>query len=184
MAIFSRRHQISPYTNASTLTYIQNKTLSDSNDPILKIQGVGWIQRKAIGAASLTLTIKQYDDDAGKTHLDMEGKPSGGPAQLEQRILDWDVESDVNHPLFGKGKARSKWVKKEGITDEYLSKGWEDGIDEFIIMQTTLDSGSVTTLVHGFEVVDGKRHYVRHVVVVKGSETAKVRMVYDYAGST
>ncbi|ROV89856.1 hypothetical protein VMCG_09504 [Cytospora schulzeri] len=160
-----------------------NKTLSDSNDPILKIQGVGWIQRKAIGAASLTLTLKQYVDEAGKTHLDMEGKPSGGPAQVEQRTLDWDVESEVNHPLFGKGKARSKWVKKDEITDEYLAKGWEDGSDELILMQTTLDAGSITTLVHGFETVDGKRHYVRHVVVIKGSETAKVRMVYDYAGS-
>ncbi|ROV90542.1 hypothetical protein VSDG_07461 [Cytospora chrysosperma] len=160
-----------------------NKTLSDSNDPILKIQGVGWIQRKAIGAASLTLTLKQYVDEAGKTHLDMEGKPSAGPAQLEQRTLDWDVESEVNHPLFGKGKARAKWVKKEEVTDEYLAKGWEDGSDELIMMQTTLDAGSISTLVHGFELVDGNRHYVRHVVVIKGSETAKVRMVYDYVGS-
>lgn len=113
----------------------------------------------------------------------MEGKPSGGPSQLEQRVLDWEVESDVNHPLFGKGKARSKWAKKEDITDEYLANGWEDGLDEFILTQTTLDAGSTSTLVHGFEVVDGQRRYTRHVVVVKGDETAKVRMVYDYLGS-
>lgn len=32
----------------------------------------------------------------------------------------------------------------------------------------------------GFEKVDGKRYHVRHVVVRKGDQVKKARLVYDY----
>ncbi|PSR97662.1 LCCL domain-containing protein [Coniella lustricola] len=164
-----------------------NKSLSDDNDPILKIQGIGWIQRKAISAANLELTIKTYEQD-GTTHLDTAIKPSLGPPSTEERVLDWATEIEVKHPLFGNGKAQAKWIKVSELqsgehADEFLASGWESGTDELIIMQNTLDSGAVTKLVHGFEVIKGERYYVRHVLCKKGSEVAKVKLVYDYAGS-
>lgn len=162
-------------------TQPQNKTLSDDNDPVLKIQGVGWIQRKAISAASLELSIKMYEE-GGVTHLDTGIKPSLGPPSSEERVLDWVTEAEVKHPLFGNGKAQGKWAKVDELDDEFLSKGWEDGTAELVLIQNTMDSGVVTTLVHGFEVVKGERHYVRHVVCKKGSEVAKVKLVYDYIG--
>ena len=34
---------------------IQNKTLSNPSDPLLAIQGMGWLTRKAIGMATVTV---------------------------------------------------------------------------------------------------------------------------------
>lgn len=36
--------------------------------------------------------------------------------------------------------------------------------------------------VWGFEVIDEKRRYVRHVVVRKGDDWKQARLVYDYQG--
>ena len=36
--------------------------------------------------------------------------------------------------------------------------------------------------VWGFENVEGKRHFVRHVVVRKGSQVERARLVYDWVG--
>lgn len=173
---------ISHHTN----THLQNKSLSDDNDPVLKIQNVGFIQRKAIGAANLELTIKLYEDD-GATHFDTAIKPSLGPASSEARVLRWDDETEVKHPLFGNGRARARWASPadpEVAADEFLAGGWEEGTEELILMENTMDSGVVTKLVHGFEVVKGERHYVRHIVSKnKKGETAKVRLVYNYEGA-
>lgn len=154
---------------------------------MLKIQNVGFIQRKAIGAANLELTIKLHEGADGATHFDTGIKPSLGPASTEERVLRWDESADVKHPLFGNGKARAKWASPsddEVAADEFLSKGWEAGTTELILMENTMDSGVVTKLVHGFEAVGGERHYVRHVVSKnKKGETAKVRLVYNYEGA-
>lgn len=139
--------------------------------------------RKGISKANLELVIKQYVDDSGITHLDTEVKPSMGPAQKEERILDWEHVSEANHPLFGNGKARCKWVKLDEVSDEFLSTGWEEGTTEVILMQNDMESGCNTTLIHGFEIMGGKRHYVRHVVCKKGKDEAKVKLVYDYLGT-
>lgn len=150
---------------------------------------MGFIQRKAICAASLELTIKLHEGADGATHLDTTIKPSLGPAQNEERVLRWEDEVEVKHPLFGNGKARSRWARLDdpevAAADEFLAQGWEEGTEELILMENTLDSGVVTRLAHGFEVVKGERHYVRHVVSKnKKGETAKVRVVYNYEGSS
>lgn len=165
----------------------QNKSLSDDNEPVLKIQNVGFIQRKAIGAANLELTIKLHEGADGATHFDTGIKPSLGPASTEERVLRWEEEVEVKHPLFGNGKARARWAgldDPEVAADEFLAGGWEEGTEELILMENTMDSGVVTRLAHGFEVVKGERHYVRHVVSKnKKGETAKVRLVYNYEGA-
>lgn len=148
------------------------------------IQKVGWIQRKAIAAASLELTIKIHEGPDGVTRFDTGIKPSIGPQSTEERFLDWDKVVDFNHPLFGKGKNRTKWVKLSELDDEFLSTGWETGTDELILAQNELESGITTKLVHGFEAVGGERYYVRHVLSKnKKGEEAKVRLVYNYEGA-
>lgn len=118
------------------------------------------------------------------TRFDTGIKPSLGPASTEERYLSWDKEVDVKHPLFGNGKARGKWTKLSEIDDDFLAKGWEDGTEELILMENTMDSGVVTKLVHGFEIVKGERHYVRHISSKnKKGEVATVRLVYNYEGA-
>lgn len=75
-------------------------------------------------------------------------------------------------------------AKVSELDEEFLSKGWEDGTEEVILTQNELDSGIVTRLVHGFEIVSGERYYVRHVLAKnKKGEEAKVRLVYSYEGT-
>lgn len=145
---------------------------------------MGFIQRKAIGAANLELAIRLFTDADGVTHFDTDIKPSLGPASTEERVLDWDKETEMRHLLFGNGKARAKWVKASELDDEFLTTGWEEGSEELILMENTMDSGVSTKLVHGFELVKGERRYVRHIVSKnKKGEVAKVRLVYNYEGA-
>lgn len=175
--------QDNPYVVQQANSIQQNKSLSDDQEPILIIQKVGWIQRKAIGAATIELTIKIHELD-GTTRFDTAIKPSIGPQSTEERFLDWARVVDIKHPLFGTGKNRTKWVKMAELDDAFLATGWEDGSDELILAQNDMDSGIVTKLVHGFEIVGGERHYVRHVLSKnKKGEEAKVRLVYNYEGS-
>ena len=46
----------------------------------------------------------------------------------------------------------------------------------------SLGNGWTADQVWGFEEVDGKRHYVRHVVARKGDDWKQARLVYDYKG--
>ena len=39
---------------------IQNKTLSNPSDPLLAIQGMGWLTRKAIGMATVTVRLTNH----------------------------------------------------------------------------------------------------------------------------
>ncbi|KAI1437638.1 hypothetical protein GGR50DRAFT_692153 [Xylaria sp. CBS 124048] len=41
-----------------------NKSLSDSTDPALTLQGVSWLIRKGIGAATIAITVKEYVEES------------------------------------------------------------------------------------------------------------------------
>ena len=67
--IASRPQQLLQTNKKKADTSLQNLQLSDSYDSILKIQGVNWLTRKVLNVGSITMTIKQYTDEAGLTHL-------------------------------------------------------------------------------------------------------------------
>lgn len=171
-----------PKTNAR----LQNSTLSESSDAILKMQGVNWLTRKVIGMATITLTMDQCIDEATKDILlDIESQPSGGmPASQEKRVLNWQPV-ELNHPLFGNIRGKSRQVKVSELEDAYLSSGWEDGTENLYHFNTEhLDKkGVVTQQVLGFAVIDGVRRQVRRVLITGPSERLEVRLVYDYIGA-
>lgn len=163
-------------------TWVMNKSLSDSADPALALQGVGWLTRKAIGLATVTLHVKEYVDDDGKTHVDIQQTATGGvKGTAENRTLD-DTFREHSDWLFGNVKGRTGWVtSKDGITDEYLRKGWEDAQTEFVVGYVeSLDRGWTATQVWGFQEVNGERRYARNIVVAKGEERVEMRLVYDF----
>lgn len=160
----------------------QNKSLSDSADPALALQGVGWLTRKAIGLATVTLHIKEYVDEAGVTHVDIQQTATGGvKGTAENRTLD-DTFREHSDWLFGSVKGRTGWVaSKAEIADEFLQKGWEDGQSEFVVGYVeSLDNGWTARQVWGFQVVNGERRHARNIVVAKGSERVEMRLVYDF----
>jgi hypothetical protein len=175
----------------------QNKTLSDNPEPVLALQGVGWLTRKAIGVATVNLEIKQYDgppsppstSETPATHVDIEQTLSAGlTGSTEKRCLDTTFREHTDW-LFGHVRGQSKWVKPDEIEDEFLKTGWEegdseavgpDGASHILSYVESLDREWIATQIWGFQVVEGERRYARNVVVTKGEERVAIRMVYDF----
>ncbi|KAI0175971.1 hypothetical protein GGR52DRAFT_338771 [Hypoxylon sp. FL1284] len=126
--------------------WVLNKTLSDSVDPALSLQGVGWLVRKAIGAATITLHVKQYQGPPSPTAAS-ETKPAGGDdvthvdiqqvatagvkGTAENRCLD-DAFRDHSDWLFGHVRGRTRWVGPADVAalvaegGEARTWGWVD----------------------------------------------------------
>lgn len=167
-------------------TWVMNKTLSDSADPALALQGVGWLTRKAIGLATVTLHTKEYVDEQGVTHIDIQQTATGGvKGTTEDRTLD-DTFREHTDWLFGHVKGRTGWVgSREGLggdgKDGFLTDGWEDGQAEWIESNVeSLDRGWKVIQVWGFRIVNGERRYARNTVLTKGAERVELRLVYDF----
>lgn len=159
---------------------------------------MGWLVRKAIGAATVTITVKQYADaETGTTRIDIEQSASGLSSTNENRALDWSVR-DHKDWLFGAVKGQSKFVsradlaalvaapdgeaRREGWADsDFLALDWEDGGDgQYVLTHVVADAGWFATQAWGFQDVGGERRYVRNVVVAKGDKFENFKMVYDF----
>ncbi|KAH8882117.1 hypothetical protein GQ53DRAFT_461699 [Thozetella sp. PMI_491] len=175
-----------------------NKSLSDSPEPALALQGIGWLTRKAIGLASVTLNTKQYTgppnapaDASGApvVHIDIEQTATGNlKGTTENRCVDgtWREHSDW---LFGSVRGRTIWIKAEAIEDPFLAGNWLEGDEEAAgpegethIMShvESLDNGWTAVQIWGFQTVNGERRYARNLVISKGSDKVTFRMVYDW----
>jgi hypothetical protein len=91
---------------------------------------MGWLTRKAVGLATVTLLIKQYTDDTGTIHIDIEQIATGGlKGTTELRQLNGQEGRHTDH-LFGDLTGKSTWVKLSEVTDDFLKEGWEDSDGE------------------------------------------------------
>lgn len=143
---------------------------------------MGWLTRKAIGLATVTLHVKEYVDESGVTHVDIQQTATGGvKGTAENRTLD-NTFREHSDWLFGSVKGRTGWVASKGeIADEFLREGWEDSQAEFVVGYVeSLDRGWTATQVWGFQEVNGERRYARNIVVAKGDERVEMRLVYDF----
>ncbi|KAL2843562.1 hypothetical protein BJX68DRAFT_154849 [Aspergillus pseudodeflectus] len=119
-----------------------DKTLSENMDGILRLQGVGWLTRKGIGAASQTLhftSAVETPPSSSETtvHITMRQTLTGGiPGSTEERYMDW-VERERSNHIYGDTQSRSRLIK--GVRDaegavrpdvEIQSKPGNDAIEE------------------------------------------------------
>ncbi|KAL4933205.1 uncharacterized protein BDV17DRAFT_286883 [Aspergillus undulatus] len=111
-------------------------------------QGVSWLTRKAIGAATLTLhftsTVKPHqpesasptgdDDHEGKVaYLTMRQTLTGGiPGSTEERVMDWLERGRSNH-VYGDVLSRSRFVR--GV------RGDDGGMRPDIQVQSKTEAG-------------------------------------------
>lgn len=104
----------------------QNKTLSDPTEPALALQGVGWMTRKAIGLATVTLDVKQHLAPPSPpstatdpvTHIDIDQTVTGGiQGNAERRCLDWEARAHSDW-LFGSVRGQTKFVSGADV------QGW------------------------------------------------------------
>jgi hypothetical protein len=158
-------------------------------DPALSLQGIGWLTRKAIGAATVTLHATHYTDDEGKVHVDIDQTVTGGlKGTSEKRCLDNEFR-DHKDWMFGHVKGQSKYIAAEEVSDEFLKKGWLEGEEEkkgpngeshILSYVESYDAGWTARQIWGFQTVEGERRYCRNIVVTKGAEKVEMRLVYDY----
>lgn len=147
--------------------------------------------RKAIGLATITLHIKQYVDESGLSHIDIEQVATGGiKGTSEHRLLDWTAREHEDH-IFGKLQGKNRWVSLDDIEDDFLKEGWLTGDEEKggpageLLVESLadqLDKKWTANQIWGFAVIDGERRYTRHVKVTKGDKVLKINMVYDWQG--
>ncbi|KAJ6189663.1 hypothetical protein N7519_004571 [Penicillium mononematosum] len=89
-----------------------DSTHSNPTDPILTLQGMGWVMRKALSYATVTIYVKQYADseNAALIHIDSQQVITGGiQGTKEERKLDWEAREHVDH-IFGKLQGRSRLI--------------------------------------------------------------------------
>ncbi|KAF2009632.1 hypothetical protein BU24DRAFT_497220 [Aaosphaeria arxii CBS 175.79] len=188
-----------------------NKKLSGSTDPLLSLQGVNWVIRKAIGVTTITLDVSSYVQD-DVLRIDIEQTSSSGMSgTTEKRVLDWSPQPQEDH-IFGKCTVRTRLV--EGIQQDgktipaleqqtpvsnekvasflkglSLADGPSDGYlageeDIFVhFFVRHLEKDWTAEQIWGFEMIDDDRHWVRRVVVanVEG-DFHEARLVYDFLG--
>lgn len=182
----------------------QNKSLSDAFDPVLSLQGIGWLTRKALGAATITQHLQETpttgEDNAPTINIKIDQFITGGlKGSVENRILDWHYREHTDW-LFGTVKGRSRYStlqkvqeegKNEGANDEdikYLADGWLKETENSEVVESFVDNdGNKWTAwqVWGFAEIGGERKLTRRFVVRKKGkeEVIKVRLVYDYLGA-
>jgi hypothetical protein len=166
--------------------------LSDDPDEVLALQGVSWLKRKAIQYATVYLDCKQYTSEDGKTHIDIDQTATGGiKGSTELRTLDWNERSHSDN-TFGDVVGKSRWVAQGSPEwaelDEYHKEGWLDekvgpeGQEYVQSFTVNEERGWTANMIWGMAEVDGKRYYVRRIVVSRGDKTLRIRLVYDYQG--
>ncbi len=178
----------------------QNKSLSDAFDPILSLQGIGWLTRKALGAATITQHLTHTaPTDSIPAQINIDQTVTGGlKGTTEKRTLDWQWRGHSDW-LFGTLQGRSRYTtlkelgeegKGKGVVEEdarFLVEGWAEESEKGEVMESFVDnegSGWTGWQVWGFAEVEGGRRFVRRVVVRRKDreEVKRVRLVYDYAG--
>ncbi|OBT74916.1 hypothetical protein VF21_06038 [Pseudogymnoascus sp. 05NY08] len=171
--------------------WVLNKSLSDETEPVLSLQGVGWLKRKAIGLATITLSISEKVED-GLTIIDIESTGTGGiQGTAEHRELNWSERAHEDH-VFGSLTGQTKWLDNKGADwdalDSFQKEGWLDervgpnGEPHILTTAVSKTNGWTAIQVWGFTELNGVRYYTRKVVITKGSEVLKVRIFYDFAG--
>ncbi|KAL0254409.1 hypothetical protein SLS55_009884 [Diplodia seriata] len=170
----------------------QNKGDSDDTDAILSLQGVGWFLRKTIGIATITLNFKQYKDESGVEHIDIDQLISPGvQGTREERALNWEWR-DHRDFVFGQVKGRTRRVTLTDIPDDedgrFMKEGWDESITQNNELIETYvenqDKGWTANQTWGFELKDGVRRYARHVIVKDktGKKILRIKLYYDYSG--
>ncbi|CAI7571469.1 unnamed protein product [Penicillium glandicola] len=132
-----------------------DSTHSNPTDPLLALQGMGWVMRKAISYATVTIFVHQYADteNASLIHIDSQQVITGGiQGTKEERKLDWEEREHVDH-IFGKLQGRSRYIG--------AAKSEDGAVHPVIEIQTKVGSPEADAKVQKFLIgetlIDGSK---------------------------
>ncbi|KAJ5477858.1 hypothetical protein N7530_003367 [Penicillium desertorum] len=132
-----------------------DSTHSNPTDPILTLQGMGWVMRKALSYATVTIYVKQYADSENPSliRIDAQQVITGGiQGTKEERRLDWEVREHVDH-IFGKLQGRSRHIAG--------AKSEDGAVRPVIEIQTNVGSpeedAKVQKFLTGETLIDGSK---------------------------
>ncbi|KAF1941607.1 hypothetical protein EJ02DRAFT_434642 [Clathrospora elynae] len=184
--------------------WLMNRSLSDAIDPVLSLQGIGWLTRKAIGAATVTQHIRQStktgENGQTATEICIDQFLTGGlKGNNETFTLDWHYRGHSDW-IFGNVQGRSRLStlakllgesKGKGFVEEdanHLAEGWLKETEEGEIIEAFADNdGGKWTgwQVWGFADVGGERKLTRRFAVRRKDkdQVVRIRLVYDYLGA-
>jgi hypothetical protein len=188
---------------SSETKLLQNKAISDNIDPVLSLQGVGWLLRKALGVATVTQSLRQNftTGQDGKTvaQITIDQFVTGGlKGTTENRILDWQYRGHSDW-LFGTLQGKSRYTtlktivednKGKGVVEEdskFLSEGWLKETEESEVVESFVDNEDAKWTgwqIWGFTEKDGERRLARSFAIRRKdkNEVVRVRLFYDWAG--
>lgn len=160
-----------------------NKDLSDDFAPVLALQGVNVLVRKAVGVASVQLKITQESPDV--LHMENTATAASIPGTSEDYTLDFEWRTS-HDPFFGDVQGRSRWITQQEAKENGANGDWSEDDSAGKLIQAVgkkPDDAWTATHLLGFENVGGERRHTRRVKVVsRDGEEVVVRMVYDYTG--
>ncbi|RPA81351.1 hypothetical protein BJ508DRAFT_361927 [Ascobolus immersus RN42] len=166
-------------------TWVMNKTLSDSVDEILSLQGVGWILRKTITSATVTLTAKHITNAEGVEEINIDQTLTGGiKGTTENRVLDWTPREHTDY-IFGTVSSKSRRIPlADKASDAFFSTGWTEDVSADGVINTeavNTAAGWTAEQVWGFSSEKGgERRHTRKVRITKGDKTLEKVLVYDW----
>ena len=116
-----------------------NKDLSTDPSPVLELQGVGALVRKAASHAPISLDVRQKEE-SGTTQIFIDQSTAASiPAINEEWILDWQ-DREQKDAILGKVKSKSRWRKKGEISQGWLTEGLEeDEVVEALVVSQESD---------------------------------------------
>ncbi|KAI1106676.1 hypothetical protein F4804DRAFT_300153 [Jackrogersella minutella] len=159
--------------------WVLNKSLSDSVEPALALQGVGWLIRKTINTTTVNLHVKQYQgaptapstapEGTVVTRVDIEQVATAGiSGTTENRCLDF-VFREHSDWLFGRVQGRSRWIGAAELKalvspgGEALEKKWASS--DFVARDWLEDDAEKAG-------PDGETHILNHVESLDNGWTA------------
>jgi len=181
--------------------YVLDKSLSDSTEPLFELQGIPWVVRKAMKLGTPTLLIKQYADEKGTVHIDVNLTAAAGIKGSDDRVLDWSPihkkdgmfgevtgqsRFTTKVELAGTGDAEDlKFLSGQVLADGTTHSSWvEDASGNHVQNFVKSDVGGWTAeQVWGFEEIGGVRYHTRRLVVRKDDTSRRARQVYSYTPS-
>lgn len=170
-----------------------DKQRSDSFDPLLALQGISWVKRRAAGLITVTERVRQQVDANGVDHLRVDQRIIGGIKGGEEHLrLDGQARESEDRN-FGSVVEQCGWSDLSEIDDAFLVSGWRfsgsddstatTGKGQLVKQHTTCEKGGwERTVLWGFADIEGQCFHVRRIRCHSRDRVVHCKTVYTWAG--